>query len=60
MDPLFLKTTFSVKKVILLQAQSDKIKLQLRIEELQHKYEPKGIENNSKLFLKHVIYNQCS
>lgn len=50
MDPLFLKTTFSVKKVILLQAQSDKIKLQLRIEELQHKYEPKGIENNSKRF----------
>lgn len=27
---------------LFLQAQSDKIKLQLRIEELQHKYEPKG------------------
>lgn len=27
----------------LLQAQSDKIKLQLRVEELQHKYEPKGM-----------------
>lgn len=26
----------------LLQAQSDKIKLQLRVEELQQKYEPKG------------------
>lgn len=26
----------------MLQAQSDKIKLQLCVEELQHKYEPKG------------------
>lgn len=32
----------------MLQAQSDKIKLQLRVEELQHKYEPKG--NQSPCF----------
>ncbi|XP_030000613.1 protein Spindly [Sphaeramia orbicularis] len=30
---------------LLKQAQSDKIKLQLRIEELQHKYEPKEVKN---------------
>lgn len=35
----------------MLQAQSDKIKLQLRVEELQHKYEPKGNQNNAKPFL---------
>lgn len=34
-----------------LQAQSDKIKLQLRVEELQHKYEPKGNQNITKTFL---------
>ncbi|XP_072252383.1 protein Spindly [Leuresthes tenuis] len=32
---------------LLKQAQSDKIKLQLRVEELQHKYEPKEVKNNS-------------
>lgn len=32
----------------MLQAQSDKIKLQLRVEELQHKYEPKGNHNITK------------
>nr|XP_020466886.1 protein Spindly isoform X2 [Monopterus albus] len=31
---------------LLKQAQSDKIKLQVRIEELQHKYEPKVTKNN--------------
>lgn len=31
----------------MLQAQSDKIKLQLCVEELQHKYEPKG--NNTTI-----------
>lgn len=31
----------------MLQAQSDKIKLQLCVEELQHKYEPKG--NNATI-----------
>ncbi|KAM4554774.1 protein Spindly [Odontesthes bonariensis] len=30
---------------LLKQAQSDKIKLQLRVEELQHKYEPKELKN---------------
>nr|XP_019934054.1 PREDICTED: protein Spindly [Paralichthys olivaceus] len=31
---------------LLKQTQSDKIKLQLRVEELQHKYEPKEAKNN--------------
>ncbi|XP_008298421.1 protein Spindly isoform X2 [Stegastes partitus] len=31
---------------LLKQAQSDKIKLQLRVEELQHKYEPKDVKKN--------------
>ncbi|MEQ2314102.1 hypothetical protein AMECASPLE_008588 [Ameca splendens] len=31
---------------LLKQAQSDKIKLQLRVEELQQKYEPKEVKNN--------------
>ncbi|XP_020779219.1 protein Spindly isoform X2 [Boleophthalmus pectinirostris] len=31
---------------MLKQAQSDKIKLQMRVEELQHKYEPKEAKNN--------------
>ncbi|XP_010748938.2 protein Spindly [Larimichthys crocea] len=31
---------------LLKQAQSDKIKLQLRVEELQHKYEPKDAKKN--------------
>ncbi|XP_023117774.1 protein Spindly [Amphiprion ocellaris] len=31
---------------LLKQAQSDKIKLQLRVEELQHKYEPKDVRKN--------------
>lgn len=35
------------------QAQSDKIKLQLRVEELQHKYEPKG--NHATTTMKMMI-----
>ncbi|XP_023273556.1 protein Spindly [Seriola lalandi dorsalis] len=31
---------------LLKQAQSDKIKLQLRVEELQHKYEPREVKKN--------------
>lgn len=34
---------------LLKQAQSDKIKLQLRVEELQHKYEPKEAKKNPLL-----------
>lgn len=44
---------FIVYFCFLLQSQSDKIKLQLRVEELQDKYEPKGKLNNAKTTFAH-------
>ncbi|XP_029917886.1 protein Spindly [Myripristis murdjan] len=43
---LELERKLSSSERLLKQVQSDKIKLQLRIEELQHKYEPKEAKKN--------------
>lgn len=43
---LELERKLFISERLLKQAQSDKIKLQLRVEELQHKYEPKETKKN--------------